>query len=75
VLAARLQGSDDARQVGDLITEHLADDAAAMPVVRARFSAGDQADLQIALVPPSSAWSGTSADCCGLSDMRQRAGR
>jgi ATPase family protein associated with various cellular activities (AAA) len=39
----------DARQVGDLIREHLGEGAEAMPVVRGRFSAWDQANLQIAL--------------------------
>ena len=42
-------GSEDAPQVGDLIKRHLGDHAAAMPVVRAQFSAWDQANLQIAL--------------------------
>lgn len=39
----------DAVQVGDLITRHLGENAVAMPVVRAQFSAWDQANLQIAL--------------------------
>jgi hypothetical protein len=41
--------SEKGVQVGDLITRHLGENAVAMPVVRAQFSAWDQANLQIAL--------------------------
>jgi len=49
-LSERMEGDGrDGRLVGDLIREHLGEDGAGMPVVRARFSAWDQANLQIAL--------------------------
>ena len=65
--------SDDARQVGDLIREHLGDDAAAMPVVRARFSAWDQANLQIA-IDHALAREGWSAETVGMAGQARHFG-
>ncbi|MGE0027325.1 MAG: AAA family ATPase [Thermoleophilia bacterium] len=50
-LSERVEDGDGGgvRLVGDLISEHLGEDAAGMPVVRAEFLAWDQANLQIAL--------------------------
>src|SRR5688500_11958892 len=66
-------GSDDAPQVGDLIKRHLGDAAAAMPVVRAQFSAWDQANLQIAL-DHALARDGWSAHTVGIAGQARPVG-
>ncbi len=65
-LAERVEvdGRED-RLVGDLIREHLGEDAAGMPVVRAHFSAWDQANLQIAL-DDALARDGWSSEAVGM---------
>ena len=65
--------SDDAPQVGDLIKQHLGDAAAAMPVVRAQFSAWDQANLQIAL-DHALAREGWSAQTVGMAGQARHFG-
>jgi hypothetical protein len=66
-------GTDDAPQVGDLIKRHLGDAAAAMPVVRAQFSAWDQANLQIAL-DHALARDGWSAHTVGMAGQARHFG-
>ena len=65
--------ADGAVQVGDLITRHLGENAVAMPVVRAQFSAWDQANLQIAL-DHALARKGWSAHTTGLAGQARHFG-
>jgi ATP-dependent 26S proteasome regulatory subunit len=65
--------SEDAPQVGDLIARHLGAQATAMPVVRAQFSAWDQANLQIAL-DHALARAGWAAHTVGLAGQARHYG-